>query len=44
MRIVVDGKSGEVLRTSRSIDVEGTLIRVVLEEGSSAMGTFQRIS
>jgi hypothetical protein len=44
MRVVVDGKSGEVLRTSRSIDVEGTLIRVMLEDGSSAMGTFQRIS
>jgi hypothetical protein len=44
MRIVVDGKSGEVLRTTRSIDVEGTLIRVMLEGGSSAMGTFQRIS
>jgi len=44
MRVVVDGKSGEVLRTSRSIDVEGTLIRVMLEETASAMGTFQRIS
>jgi hypothetical protein len=44
MRVVVDGKSGEVLRASRSIDVEGTLIRVMLEDGSSAMGTFQRIS
>jgi hypothetical protein len=44
MRVVVDGKSGEVLRASRSIDVEGTLIRVMLEKGSSAMGTFQRIA